>query len=126
MSDNTVKVDPQRPITAKMSFIGIANHYEAHLYVPSDGPNQWKRIRTLESDGSSDDARPDEFTFDPPPSGRTLLFFFQSPMTAAAVPSDIKVTARIEQGGQTVGTASASGTVETFVDVVLRVQLEAA
>jgi hypothetical protein len=109
-----------------MSFIGIANHYEAHLYVPLDGSNQWQRIRTLESDGSSDDARPDEFTFDAPLPGTTLLFFFQSPMTAASVPSDIKVTVRIEQSGETVGAASVSGTVETFVNVVLRVQLEAA
>jgi len=125
MPDTVVKVNAGKPITVKMSFDGIANHYEAHIYAPLPGQNQWKRIQTLESDGSSEDARPDEFTFDPPSAGNICLLFFQSAMTAVAVPADVKVTATIHQAGEAIGESSVSGNVQSFANVVLRVQLEA-
>lgn len=123
MTDTVVKVAAGQPVTVTMSFTGVANHYEAYLYAPAPGINQWRRVQTLESDGSSEDARPDLFTFSPPEPGNMLLFFFQSPMTAVVVPSNIEVVAKVEQQGQNLGEASVSGPVTTFVNVVLRIQL---
>src|SRR5262249_46722278 len=125
MTDTVVKVAAGQPVTVKMTFTGVANHYEAYLYVTAPGINQWRRTQTLESDGSSEDARPDIFTFAPPERGNTLLFFFQSPMTAVVVPSNVEVVARVEQQGELRGEALVSGPVTTFVNVVLRIQLVA-
>lgn len=123
MTDAVVKVAAGQPVTVKMTFTCVANHYEAYLYAPAPGIDQWRRIQTLESDGSSEDARPDMFTFAPPDPGSTLLFFFQSAMTAVVVPSNIEVVAKVEQEGGHVGEARVSGPVTTFVNVVLRIQL---
>jgi hypothetical protein len=123
MADTVVKLAAGQPVTVKMSFTGIANHYAAYLYAPAPGMDQWQRVQTLESDGSSEDARPDMFTFAPPEPGRMLLFFFQSPMTTVVAPSNVEVIAKVEQQGEAVGEALVSGPVTTFVNVVLRIQL---
>ena len=120
MSDPIVGVAAGEPVTVKLSFQGIANHYEASLYAPKPGTSQWMLVRTLETDGSSEDARPDEFTFDPPAVGASRLFVFQSAMTAAVVPGDVGVTARVEQRGEDRGEVPVTGHVTTFVEVVLR------
>ncbi|TMQ24966.1 MAG: hypothetical protein E6J90_06930 [Deltaproteobacteria bacterium] len=108
-----------------MSFQGIANHYQAYLYAPAPGINQWKRIQTLESDGSSEDARPDEFSFEAPAQGSLHLLFFQSAMTTVTVPANVEARAKVYQQGELRGEASVSGPVTTFVNVVLRIQLVA-
>lgn len=124
MSDPVIKVAAGQPVTVQMSFQGIANHYEAYLYEPLPG-DKWRRVQTLESDGSSDDARPDEFTFTAPAAGKSLLFYFQSPMTAAAVPAEVGATATVQQAGKRIDAVSVSGPVTTFVNVVLRLQVVA-
>ncbi|HEU4733519.1 MAG TPA: hypothetical protein VFT22_36750, partial [Kofleriaceae bacterium] len=75
---------------------------------------------------SSEDARPDELTFDAPQPGRPVLLYFQSAMTQVTVPAEVGVTAVFAQDGKDIGKARVSGNIETFGDVVLRVLLEAA
>ncbi|TMQ15002.1 MAG: hypothetical protein E6J91_14090 [Deltaproteobacteria bacterium] len=84
----------------KMSFQGIANHYQAYLYAPAP-------------------------SFEAPAQGSLHLLFFQSAMTTVTVPANVEARAKVYQQGELRGEASVSGPVTTLVNVVLRIQLVA-
>jgi hypothetical protein len=124
MAQVTINVAANTDVKAKMSFTGVAS-YSAALYKPGSGPNTWDFVKELEDDGSSEDARPDEFTFAAPAAGQSLLFFFEGRMTTASGTGPVGATATFTQQGQSKGSAKESGQTQgTPESVVVRALLQ--
>lgn len=124
MPEVSLNVKAATLVVAKMTFVGVAS-YSAAIYEPLDNAQtQWKLVNVLAEHGSSEDARPDEFSFDAPPVGVTHLFFFEANMTPrGSSTGPVKATAEISQSA-VVGQAPEGGNSSGVpLNVVVRIQL---
>jgi len=124
MSQETVNVKASAGVVVKLTFEGVAA-YAAQVFEATDPSfTQFHLVRTLEDQGESHDARPDEFHFDPPAAGKKHLFFLQANISHPVANSKVSVKAEVFQNGQSHGFAKESGEITTgFLPIVVRIVL---
>jgi hypothetical protein len=124
MAQETVQVKPGGPVTVKMAFKGVAR-YSAGLYRDRGG-GSFAHVQALAHDGSSADARPDEFSFSCSEKGK-YLFLFQANITAMTVPGEVEAKATVVQAGRSLKTVREGGKIDAqYKVIVVRIILEVA
>lgn len=104
----------------RLTFEGIAR-YAAYLYrrKPEGG---WAWLQTLEDQGHSADAKPDNFTFQAPVDGADVLLFVSANMTSPLRQADISLTAEVLSDGNSLGKEKGQGRLESggYIPVEVR------
>lgn len=93
-----ISVKAGEDVKFTLKFDGIAD-YRVQLYALAQ--STWVLLRNLAENCSSEDARPDEFSFKAPPQGESVMAVVRGYMTALVEPAKLKATLKGASGGST-------------------------
>lgn len=104
----------------RLTFEGIAR-YAAYLYRRKPGGG-WEWLRTLEEQGHSADAKPDNFSIQAPTDGQDLLLFVSANMTSPVPKANLGMTAEVLVAGKSMGKEVSQGSIQSggYIPVEVR------